>query len=238
MTVDSTIKFSLVIPTYNERHNIELLIHLLNWYLETILFNQYELIIVDDDSPDGTWKIAKSLTTQYPHLKVIRRLTNRGLSTAVIDGWKAAQGDIFGVIDGDLQHPPEVLLKLWQAVEAGADLAVASRYKKGGGVSEWSLVRRLLSRGAQLLGILVLPKVISRVSDPMSGYFLVHRSCLENCQLNPLGYKILIEVLARGNIKRISEVPYIFQKRKNSESKVTARQSIEYILHLLRLRFT
>lgn len=231
------IRLSLIIPTYNEIHNIKILIQVLTEQLETIIPGNYELIIVDDNSPDGTWKVAQSLTQIYPHLKVICRLRNRGLSTAVIEGWKVAEGEILGVIDGDLQHPPEVLVKLWEEMEKGADLAVASRHVEGGGVSEWSLIRRLLSRGAQLLGFLVLPEVISRVSDPMSGYFLVHRFCLENCVLNPLGYKIFIEVLARGEISNIKEVAYIFKERKTGKSKVKTQQYIEYIFQLLRLRF-
>jgi len=237
LTYPCKIKLSLIIPTYNERHNIEILIQSLTQQLDTIIPGHYELIVVDDNSPDGTWEVVQNLTYFYPHLKLIRRLTDRGLSTAVVEGWKVAEGDILGVIDGDLQHPPEVLLKLWHEMEKGADLAVASRHIKGGGVSKWSFRRRLLSQGAQLLGLLLLPKVMSRVSDPMSGYFLVHRSCLENCHLTPLGYKILIEVLARGQISKIQEVGYVFQERKNGDSKVTSQQYIEYILHLLRLRF-
>ncbi len=231
-------RLSLIIPTYNESKNIQILIKVLSEHLESVIPDNYELIVVDDNSPDETWKVAQNLTSFYPHLKVIRRIKDRGLSTAVIEGWKIAKGEILGVIDGDLQHPPEVLLKLWEEIEQGADLAVASRHVKGGGVSEWSLTRRFLSRGAQILGIILLPKVISSVSDPMSGYFLVRRHCLENCPLNPLGYKILIEVLARGKISRIEEVGYVFQERLNGESKVTTKQYIDYILHLLRLRFS
>ena len=102
--------------------------------------------------------------------------------------------------------------KLWAAIAQGADLAVGSRHAGGGGLSDWSALRRGLSRGAQLLGLCVLPTVVGRVSDPMSGCFMVRRSALADVTLSPLGYKILIEVLGRGRIGRIAEVGYVFRK--------------------------
>ena len=113
---------------------------------------------------------------------------------------------------------------------------MASRHVEGGGVSDWGFMRRVLSRGAQMLGLLILPNVIGRVSDPLSGYFMVRRSAIANSPMNPLGYKILIEVLGRGNIGSVAEVGYVFQERQEGESKVTWRQYVDYILHLLRLR--
>ena len=232
------IHLSLIVPTYNESGNIEKIICILSRILDEALPNNYELIIVDDDSPDRTWEIAQSLVSEYPHLLVMRREAERGLSTAVIRGWQAAQGEVLGVIDGDLQHPPEILLKLLTAIDQGADLAVASRHIDEGGVSDWSIVRRFLSRGAQILGLIILPKAISRVSDPMSGYFMVRRSAIAGKLMNPLGYKILIEVLGRGDIEQIAEAGYVFQEREEGESKVTWKQYEEYIHHLLRLRFS
>ena len=230
------VKLSLIVPTYNESGNIEKIVRVLCHLLDEALPDDYELLIVDDDSPDRTWEFAQALMPDYPNLRVMRRQTERGLSTAVIRGWQAARGEILGVIDGDLQHPPEVLLELLSAVRGGADLAVASRHVEGGGVSDWSMVRRFLSRGAQLLGLILLPRVISRVSDPMSGYFMVRRSAIGGCLLNPVGYKILIEVLGRGSIDQIAEVGYTFQEREEGESKVTWKQYRDYIHHLLRLR--
>lgn len=228
---------SLVIPTYNEGHNIQPLIRQLVELLDRVLQNQYELVVVDDDSPDYTWKLAQEMQSRYPHVRVMRRQHERGLSTAVIRGWQVAQGQILGVIDGDRQHPPEVLLNLIEAIDYGADLAVASRHVEGGGVSDWSPLRRVLSRGAQVLGLLILPNVLGRVSDPMSGYFLVRRTAIANTTLKPLGYKILLEVLGRGRIQQVAEVGYVFQERQDGESKVTWKQYVEYLLHLVRLRF-
>lgn len=232
------IKLSLVIPTYNESQNIPYLIAELTKLLEAKIPQQYELIIVDDDSPDRTWEIALDLMATYPTLKVMRRVEEKGLSTAVIRGWQVSQGEVIGVIDADLQHPPETLLNLWQEIEKGADLAVGSRHVEGGGVSDWSLTRRFLSRGAQTLGLIILPEVIGRVSDPMSGYFLVRRRCLLNCTLSPLGYKILVEVIGRGKVGWIAEVGYVFQERQEGESKVTKKQYVDYIRHLIRLRLS
>lgn len=232
----STVTFSLVIPTYNERENVEKIIQCLEGILNPVLGDDYELIVVDDDSTDRTWAIAQALMTDYPHLQVMRRQSERGLSTAVIRGWQAARGEILGVIDGDLQHPPEVLLKLLEAVHQGADLSVASRHIEGGGTSDWGLIRRCLSRGAQLLGLIILPNVVGRVSDPMSGYFLVRRSAIAQREMNPYGYKILLEVLGRGAINQVTEVGYVFQERQSGESKVTSRQYVDYLLHLAKLR--
>ena len=227
---------SLIIPTYQERHNIAEIVRLLTNKLDRIVPNSYELIVVDDNSPDRTWAVARDLTLQYPQLRVLRRTQERGLATAVVRGWQAARGQILGVIDADLQHPPEVLGQLWQAIRSGADLAIASRNVEGGGVSEWSLLRRCLSRGAQILGLAILPEVIGRVTDPMSGYFLLRRETIAGKVLSPLGYKISIEVIGRGEIGKIAEIGYEFQERQTGNSKVTGRQYLEYIQHLLRLR--
>ncbi|MCY7284949.1 MAG: glycosyltransferase [Cyanobacteria bacterium CAN_BIN43] len=232
----ASIYFSLVVPTYQESRNIEKMVAILSHLLDELLPHDYELIVVDDNSPDRTWEIALGLTESYPQLRVMRRQSERGLATAVIRGWQVARGEVLGVIDGDLQHPPEVLAQLLSAIRQGSDLAVASRMVDGGGVSNWSAKRRFLSRGAQMLGLVVLPRVIGRISDPMSGYFLVKRGAISDQMLNPKGYKILIEVVGRGNINRIGEVGYIFREREEGESKVTWRQYQEYLHHLLRLR--
>jgi dolichol-phosphate mannosyltransferase len=237
-TSGESIYLSLVIPTYKERDNIKNVVSILSRLLDESIPGNYELIVVDDNSPDRTWEIAQSLTTEYPQLRVMRRQQERGLSSAVIRGWQAATGNVLGVIDGDLQHPPEVLMQLLRNVEQGADLAVASRHVDGGGVSSWSVVRRFLSRGAQLLGLLILPGVLGRVSDPMSGYFMVRRGAIANAILNPVGYKILLEVIGRGKVNQVAEVGYVFCERKEGESKVTWKQYIDYIHHLVRLRLS
>jgi len=230
------IKLSLVIPTLNESRNLEELVARLASVLDVCLPGRYELIVVDDDSPDQTWAVGLRLADRNPAVRVMRRRNEKGLSTAVIRGWQAARGEVLAVIDADLQHPPEVVERLWAEIARGADLAAGSRHVGSGGVGDWSLLRRALSRGAQLLGLCVLPSVVGRVSDPMSGYFLVRRSAIAGAALSPLGYKILIEVIGRGRIGRIAEVGYVFRERTAGKSKVTSKVYVEYLWHLLRLR--
>jgi len=234
--VESPIRLSLVLPTYNESQNVGPIVEQIDALLAPVLGSAYEIIVIDDDSPDRTWEVALGLSAKYPCLRVLRRQGERGLSTAVIRGWQAARGDILGVMDADLQHPVDVNLKLLAEIERGADLAAASRHIEGGGVSDWSATRRLLSRGAQLLGLLILPNVLGRVSDPMSGYFMLRRTALAGVELDPLGYKILIEVLGRASIDWISEVGYVFRERVAGESKVSWRLYLQYLSHLLKLR--
>jgi dolichol-phosphate mannosyltransferase len=230
------VRLSLIVPTYNESRNLEELLRQLTAVLEPRLAGRYEIVVVDDDSPDETWAIAMRLAERLPMVRVMRRRGEKGLSTAVIRGWQAARGEVLAVIDADLQHPPEVLARLWEAIDAGADLAVASRHVEGGGVSDWSALRRGLSRGAQLLGLAVLRSVVGRVRDPMSGYFMVRRAAIADVEMSPLGYKILLEVLGRGRIRSIAEAGYVFRERTAGESTVPARLYVDYLRHLVRLR--
>lgn len=233
---NNAIKLSLVLPTYNESKNIGEMLLKLSQLLGGAFGEAYEIIVVDDDSPDRTWEVASALAQQYPNVHVMRRQGERGLSSAVIRGWQAARGEFLGVIDADLQHPPQVVLALAAEVQRGADVAVASRHVAGGGVSDWGLARRIVSRGAQFLGLLILPGVLSRVSDPMSGCFIVRRSAVRDVALRPVGYKILIEILGRGRCSWIAEVPYVFRERVDGESKASLKIYLEYLRHLLRLR--
>jgi dolichol-phosphate mannosyltransferase len=227
---------SLVLPTYNESAHINAIVEQLVATLDGIPGLKYEIIIVDDDSPDRTWEKALQLSQKFPQARAIRRQHQRDLSTAVLQGWQAARGEIFGVMDADLQHPPETITELWGAMTRGADLAVASRNVEGGGVNDWTLPRRIVSRGAQLLGLVVVPEAAGKVSDPMSGYFMVRRSALEGRELKPLGYKILMEVLARGGVQKISEVPYVFRETPERPSKHSPAVFAQYLKHLSRLR--
>jgi dolichol-phosphate mannosyltransferase len=237
-TAGLRVHLSVILPTYDESKNIREMISRLTHTLDNAFPGDYEIIVVDDNSPDRTWELAQSLTGEYPRLRVMRRQTERGLSTAVIRGWQASRGELLAVIDADLQHPPEVTVGLAREMARGADIAVASRHVEGGGVSDWSILRRILSRAAQVIGLLILPGVVGKVSDPMSGFFMLRRTAIQGIELNPLGYKILIEVLGRGRFRWIGEVPYVFQERIRGESKVTGRVYVDYFRHLLRLRIS
>ena len=226
---------SLIIPTYNERQNIVSLIRRATFALYKAT-DDFEIIIVDDDSPDGTWQVAEDLAKENSHLRVIRRRGEKGLATAVVAGWKAARGEILGVMDGDLQHPPETLPELLKSIlTTHADIVVASRHVDAGGISDWSLIRRFISWGAASLATLMLPGILRTVRDPMSGYFLIKRSVIESINLKPEGYKILLEVLARGKYQTVVEVPYIFEERKEGGSKLGSKQYLEFFTHLGRL---
>ena len=232
---DPTVHLSLVVPTYNESANIGQLLRSLHEVL-TGTDATFEIIVVDDDSPDRTWATAAEIARKHPEIRVLRRTGASGLATAVICGWAHARGSVLGAIDGDGQHPPEVVADLMAAMDERTDVAVASRHVPGGGVSNWSAVRRLLSRGAQALGLLLLPGTVGRVTDPMSGFFLVRRDLVATADLDPVGYKILLEVLARGDVLRVAERPYVFLERKEGESKVSAGHYVGYLRHLMRLR--
>lgn len=233
---EGALDLSLVLPTYNETESLAEVVAQLSAVLDSVPRLRYEIIVVDDDSPDRTWELAQQLTAQHPNLRVIRRQGERGLATAVVRGWQAARGRVLGVMDADLQHPPEMAAKLWDAMTGCADLAVASRHATGGSLSDWKLHRRMISRGAQAIGLLILPDVLAKVKDPMSGYVMIRRGAIEGHELHPLGYKILIEVLGRAPLRAITEVPYCFRQRNDGKSKVTTRIYMEYLQHLLRLR--
>ena len=225
---------SVVIPTYNEATVIEETLRRAAASLRSA-GEDFEIIVVDDASADGTAELAESLAAQFP-VRLLRRPGRLGLATAVLDGWAMARGDVLGVMDADLQHPPETLAALAQAVrQQGADLAIGSRYVPGGGTSDWTWIRRLISRTATHMAATVLPLKLSTVGDPMSGLFMVRASALRNANLNPLGYKILLEVIAKAHYQKLVEVPYVFQERERGASKLGPRQYVEYLRHLLRL---
>jgi dolichol-phosphate mannosyltransferase len=226
---------SLIVPTLNEARNIERLIERCHHALSRVA-GRFEVIVVDDDSPDGTYALATALIPRYPGLSVIRRQKPRDLAGSVVDGWAAAKGELLAVIDGDLQHPPEKLTLLVEAaIATGADITVASRHVRGGGVSEWSLLRRIVSWGACLIASFLLPGILNTVRDPMSGFFVIRRRLLHSLRLKPRGYKILLEILARADYSTVVEVPYTFEERKEGASKLGPGQAFNYLLHVAKL---
>ncbi len=226
---------SLVLPTYNERKNLPRLVSRLVQVLERARC-EFELIIVDDDSPDRTWELAAGMAATDARIRVVRRQGERGLATAVVAGWKVARGDVLGVMDADLQYPPEGLPDLLRPIQDGAaDVVVASRYAPGAKLAGWSVRRALISQSAIRIARLALPRALGKLADPNSGYFLLRRSVIENVDLRPIGFKILIEVLARGRPARVVERPYPYEGRKVGASKLGWRQSMQFICHLARL---
>ncbi len=221
---------SVIVPTFNEKENILTLLEKLNTVLS---HRSYEVNIIDDNSRDGTAEIVRAASDKYP-VNVVVRKDKRGLASAVVDGMRLSNGNTFVVMDADLQHPPEVIPGLLQAIESGSDIAIASRYVKGGACEDWGLTRRIISRGATFLARILLPSV-RRVNDPMSGFFAIKREVVADVVLSPIGYKILLETLARGRFQKVSEVPFVFKTRNKGESKLNSRQQIEYLKHLYSL---
>jgi dolichol-phosphate mannosyltransferase len=221
---------SIIIPTYNEKDNITPLVESIHQALSGF---DYEIIFVDDNSTDGTIEITEGLTTRYP-VKLFVRRQEKGLATAVIHGIKQASGNIIGVMDADLQHPPEVLPDLLKAIENGADMVFASRYIKGGGCPGWDLSRKIISRVALMASHLLLPSS-RRVKDPMSGFFMFRRENVDPDKLKPIGYKIALEIMLVGSFQRIVEVPFIFKERSAGASKLRPRQQIDYLKHIFSL---
>ncbi len=224
---------SIVIPTFNESKNIEAMLRRTAKVLREA-GEKYELIVVDDNSPDGTADLAEALKDSCS-VRVVRRSGRLGLATAVLDGWAAAKGDLLGVIDADLQHPPEVLVALARALRnLNAQVAVASRKVPGGGMKEWSRVRQFISWGSTRLAYVLLGEALWGTTDPLSGIFMVKADVVRGRQMRPLGYKILLEVLARGEYSKVTDVPYIFESRTEGESKLGPRQSWEYLAPVFR----
>lgn len=227
--------FSLVVPTLNERENIGDFLAAVRHTLDRAIPNQYEVIVVDDDSPDRTWELAASLMDGFPELRVVRRQNESGLAVAVMRGWQVARGALLGTINADFQHPPDVLGRLLERTQ-GVDLVVATRHGDGGGLGDWGMYRRLTSWGAAWIGRLLLPQVCARVSDPLSGCYVVRREAIQGVTLQPLGYKSLMEILVRGNIRGVHECGYEMRKRIRGQSKVHALHPLQYIRHVFRLR--
>ena len=221
---------SLIIPTYNERDNITPLVKRIDGALSG---RDYEVVFVDDNSSDGTAELVSALSVRYP-LRVVVRKNRRGLASAVVDGLGEISGQIVGVMDADLQHPPEVIPGLLKRIEGGADIAIASRYVEGGGFQGWGRVRRIISRGAIFLAHLLLPSTRG-VRDPMSGFFMLKRQVVASAGLRPTGFKILLEILIEGEYGSVAEVPYTFRTRSSGESKLSIGQQIDYLKHIYSL---
>lgn len=222
---------SVVIPTYNEAANIGPLLEALGTALGAV---KYEAIVVDDDSTDGTVADARSKGA-----RVIVRTDERGLATAVVRGLREAKGEYVAVMDADFQHPPEAVARLLEkAVADNADLVIGSRYAPGGTEGGFGPVRRVISWGAKTLGRIALPPIRRfKVTDPVSGLFLVRRAAIDVDALRPAGYKILIEILARSALQRVSEVGYVFGGRRGGESKLGAGVMAQYLTHVTHLGF-
>jgi dolichol-phosphate mannosyltransferase len=226
-------KLALVVPTLNEEANIGTLLDRVRQGLDQMAIN-YELIVVDDDSRDGTQQCVERYSQEDPRIRLLVRKGERGLAGAVLYGWKNTGADFLGVIDADLQHPPELVPELVKTLLNGKDMAIGSRYVAGDGTAGWNFARRWVS----ILGTWVtlpLQRREIRVRDPLSGFFMLRRHCIAGLDLQPQGFKLLLEILVRGNIESVVEVPYQFGLRHGGASKASFRVGVEYLQLLGRL---
>jgi dolichol-phosphate mannosyltransferase len=223
-------QLTIIIPTYNERENITILIETIENTLKDI---KHQIIVIDDNSPDGTADVVEALITRYCNISVIRRPTKLGLASAILAGIEVSKGDVIVVMDADLQHPPELVLKMFEAIKV-QDIVIASRYIMGGKIEGWSALRRVASRGAIKLAHLLLPQT-RRVKDPVSGYFMFKRKILSDLQFEGVGYKFLTEMLVRCPEARVIEIPYTFRPRKAGKSKLDVKDYYRYAILCLKL---
>jgi glycosyltransferase involved in cell wall biosynthesis len=227
-------ELTLIIPTYNERDSVQPLLEAIDAALQGIV---WEAVFVDD-SRDGTDVVLAEIGQTDVRVRVLHREVNRGgLAGAVVDGLQEARGTYLCVIDADLQHPPERLPSLLAAARAAsADVVVASRYIPGGSTGGLDgPLRQFYSRGLKQLSQMVFPRRLAGITDPLGGYFLLHRGVVQGVVLRPMGYKILLEILVRCSWKRSAEVPYAFQPRQHGESKADFLQGVQFLHHLARL---
>lgn len=223
-------RFSIVVPTYNEAGGIERLIEALEAVFRKNSLDG-EIVVVDDNSPDGTGAIVDRLSERFP-VRCLHRPGKLGLSSGVIDGWKFARPDseALGAMDADFSHDPNVVLQMVRALESGYDLAIGSRYVPGGGISNWPARRKLTS-----LVAIALAKPLTRVRDITSGFFLVKRTALDGVELDPIGFKIGLEVIAKARYRKAIEVPYVFTDRVAGSSKLNQSEILNYLRQLGRI---
>jgi dolichol-phosphate mannosyltransferase len=217
---------ALVVPTYNERDRLPELVR--------AIFAAYqsagiagELVIVDDNSPDGTGAVADELARSFP-IRVVHRAGKLGLGTAVIEGFAAAEAQIVGVIDADLSHPPDLVPRMYSVLQAEkADMVIGSRYIPGGGTSNWETSRVLMSKFACLLA-----RGLTPVRDATSGFFLMYRARARGVSISAGGFKICLELLIRTEPRLVVEVPYVFTGRTVGESKMNHTEATGYLKQL------
>jgi dolichol-phosphate mannosyltransferase len=224
---------ALIIPTLNEAQNIRNVLNRVRSVLDPVGID-YEILVVDDDSSDGTGEIVSAIGLEDPRVRLIVRKGAKGVAGATLLGWENTDASIVGAMDADLQHPPELVPALVAEILAGHDVAIGSRYADGGSLGNWNLPRKLLSNAALWVAMPVQRKQI-RAKDPTAGYFLVRRECIDQIQFQRTGFKLLLDVLVRGRIRSIKEIPYTFESRHHGASKATFKVACEYAGLLARL---
>ncbi|MCJ7543029.1 MAG: glycosyltransferase family 2 protein [Phycisphaerae bacterium] len=222
---------SIIVPTYREAENLRPLVDRIRQVMPA-LGRSWEVIIVDDDSRDGSDQVIAELAAEGLPVRLITRVGVRGLSSAVIDGFGRAIGDTLVCMDADLSHPPEAIPALLDCLAGGADFAIGSRYVPGASTDEgWGLFRWVNSKVATLLAW-----PFTKARDPMAGFFALPRAVFHRAAaLNPIGYKIALELIVKCGCKDIREVPIHFANRKFGQSKLSLKEQVNYLKHIKRL---
>jgi dolichol-phosphate mannosyltransferase len=227
---ETPLRVSLITPTYNERENIALLAQEIFATLVQAPDIDLELIVVDDNSPDGTGQAAEALAAQYP-VKVVHRPGKLGLGSAVMAGFARSDRPLLGVIDADLSHDPAILPHLIRGLRA-CDLSFGSRFGETSVVERWAWHRKLISK----VGV-GAARLLTGAEDPLSGYFFLHREVIKGLQLTSSGYKIFLEILVKGHWQRQMSVPFVFRNRQFSSSKLNLREHLLFAKQLLYFSF-
>ena len=223
---------SIVVPTYREAQNLEPLITEIAQAMHAASL-RYEVILVDDDSRDGSEDVVARLAAEGHPVRIITRVSERGLSSAVIRGFHESKGTCLVCMDADLSHPPEAVPRLVKALrETEIDFVIGSRYVPGGSTDEdWGMLRRWNSKIATLLA-----RPFTSVKDPMAGLFALPRAVFDRAEaLDPIGYKIGLELIVKCRCRKVREIPIHFIGRRLGESKLNLKEQFNYLRHLARL---
>lgn len=223
-------KISIIVPTYNEKETI---IKFLEKVTHQISKNNFDagIIVVDDGSPDGTADLITNFSKTHTNVALLNRREKKGLASACIYGFNHTDSPILGVMDADLSHAPDALPYLLNPILYNmCDITVGSRYIPGGRVFNWPIRRYIISRTACFLGSL-----LTTVKDVTSGFFFLKREVISNVPLDPIGFKICLEILVKGNYQTIMEVPFTFCDRISGKSKMGTKETLLYLKHLHKL---
>jgi dolichol-phosphate mannosyltransferase len=222
------LNLSIIIPTYNEKDNILILIDKIEHEFIENKING-EIIIIDDNSKDGTGRIIEEAKKNHKNIIVKHRTGKLGLSSAVLDGFKIATNEVFCVMDADLSHPAEKIPLMYDLINnQDFDIVIGSRYIRGGKILGWNLKRKLMSKGATILA-----RPFTRIKDPMTGFFMIKKRCIEGKEFNCKGFKILLELLIKADYNLVKEIPITFINRKKGKSKANPKEIFSYLNNLL-----